>query len=268
MAYPPELNSLFAFTYKQYFIKEVGKGQDTHKFTNPDIYDPIREFQRVGLPGAGFRITNANQDYKLCPTYPSFLVVPEGITDDQLKSVAGFRSRGLYCLYFALRTTTAHVLSQGRIPAVVWRHPVHGSTISRLQVRKSSQAQIPKMLEISSVTTQQNSQPSVGLKGNTCTEDILLLSQLRNTNQQGKASSKTTHQRNFLMKRHIALYVLDSRPKTNALANSLKGGGYEKNSHYKVWFSSYSMYRADQCCFLFQGLPFGGVSECRKHSCS
>jgi len=95
-AYPPELNSLFAFTYKQYFIKDVAKGQDTHKFTNPDIYDPVREYNRVGLPGAGFRITNANQDYKLCPTYPSLLVIPEGITDDQLKSVATFRSRGLY----------------------------------------------------------------------------------------------------------------------------------------------------------------------------
>eukprot|EP01102_Stenamoeba_stenopodia_P002829 TRINITY_DN1269_c0_g2_i1.p1 TRINITY_DN1269_c0_g2~~TRINITY_DN1269_c0_g2_i1.p1 ORF type:complete len:741 (+),score=156.13 TRINITY_DN1269_c0_g2_i1:149-2371(+) len=170
-AYPPELNSLFAFTYKQYFIKEVGKGQDIRKYTNPDIYDPIREYQRIGIPCAGYRISTANQDYKLCPTYPSLLVVPEGITDEQLKSVAAFRSRG-------------------RIPAVVWRHPVHGSTISRC------------------------SQPSVGLKGNSCTEDIQLLSQLRNTNQQ-------------------ALYVLDSRPKTNALANSLKGGGYEKGSHYK-----------------------------------
>jgi myotubularin-related protein 1/2 len=175
-AYPPELNSLFAFTYKQYFLRETdkAKGQDARKFTDPEVYDATKEYTRLGLAsGSGFRITEANKDYLLCPTYPEVLVIPEKVTDEQLFVVRNFRSRG-------------------RIPAVVWRHPVNGSTISRC------------------------SQPNVGLKRHQCPEDVILLSGLRNLPHN--------------------LHVLDSRPKTNAMANSFKGGGYEQAPYHKECF--------------------------------
>jgi hypothetical protein len=57
------------------------------------------------------------------------------------------------------------------------------------------------------------SQPNVGLKRHSCQEDVFMLSLLRN--------------------QQSSLHILDSRPKTNAMANSLKGGGYEPASVYK-----------------------------------
>ena len=51
---------------------------------------------------AAWRISTANQEFKLCPSYPRFLLVPLSISDDMLEKVARFR---------ALR----------RVPAVCWR---------------------------------------------------------------------------------------------------------------------------------------------------
>ena len=51
---------------------------------------------------AAWRISTANQEFKLCPSYPRLLLVPLSISDDMLEKVARFR---------ALR----------RVPAVCWR---------------------------------------------------------------------------------------------------------------------------------------------------
>ena len=55
-----------------------------------------------------WRILQTNEDYSLCPSYPKHHIVPANITDDQIKSVAGFRSGG-------------------RFPSVVWRYVWHSS---------------------------------------------------------------------------------------------------------------------------------------------
>lgn len=59
-----------------------------------------------------WRISYANNDFKLCQSYPRLLLVPCCITEDTLKSVASFRS-------------------SRRIPAVVWRHKASGAIIAR-----------------------------------------------------------------------------------------------------------------------------------------
>ncbi|XP_073948583.1 phosphatidylinositol-3,5-bisphosphate 3-phosphatase MTMR4 [Choristoneura fumiferana] len=71
------------------------------------------EVERLGFTTKGaWRVTAANADYKLCPSYPPLLVVPASIGDEDLDSVARFR---------AMR----------RIPAVVWRHRGNGAVIAR-----------------------------------------------------------------------------------------------------------------------------------------
>ncbi|XP_041972459.1 myotubularin-related protein 4 isoform X3 [Aricia agestis] len=71
------------------------------------------EFDRLGFNAKGpWRITVANADYKLCPSYPQLLIVPASICDEDLDSVARFR---------AMR----------RMPAVVWRHRGTGAVIAR-----------------------------------------------------------------------------------------------------------------------------------------
>lgn len=49
-----------------------------------------------------WRILQINEDYSLCPSYPQLHIVPASISDDQIKSVASFRSGR-------------------RFPSVVWR---------------------------------------------------------------------------------------------------------------------------------------------------
>ncbi|XP_026333102.1 myotubularin-related protein 4 isoform X2 [Hyposmocoma kahamanoa] len=71
------------------------------------------EVERLGFTTKGaWRVTAANAEYKLCPSYPPLLVVPASIGDEDLDSVARFR---------AMR----------RVPAVVWRHRSNGAVIAR-----------------------------------------------------------------------------------------------------------------------------------------
>ena len=54
----------------------------------------------------------ANQEHKLCPTYPSEILVPASISDSVLEKVAQFRSAR-------------------RIPAIVWRNTANGAVMAR-----------------------------------------------------------------------------------------------------------------------------------------
>jgi myotubularin-related protein 5/13 len=71
----------------------------------------VKDFQRLGLLGSGFRLTTVNCNYGLCRTYPALFVSPRTINDDQLKSLAKtFKSQ--------------------RIPIPTWRHS-NGSCLLR-----------------------------------------------------------------------------------------------------------------------------------------
>uniref|UniRef100_A0A8C9U4G1 Myotubularin n=1 Tax=Scleropages formosus TaxID=113540 RepID=A0A8C9U4G1_SCLFO len=77
-----------------------------------NVYDAKHEFARQGLPNDKWRITHLNQNYELCDTYPTVLVVPKKATDEDLRKVAAFRSRG-------------------RIPVLSWIHPENQAVIVR-----------------------------------------------------------------------------------------------------------------------------------------
>lgn len=66
---------------------------------------------RFDLQGA-WRVSMANQDFKLCPTYPQELLLPACISDSTLEKVGQFRSAR-------------------RIPAVVWRNTTNGAVLAR-----------------------------------------------------------------------------------------------------------------------------------------
>lgn len=66
--------------------------------------------QNFDLKGA-WRVSKLNKDFKLCASYPKFLIVPACISDETLTSVSSFRS-------------------SRRIPAVVYRHK-SGAVIAR-----------------------------------------------------------------------------------------------------------------------------------------
>ncbi|XP_062820128.1 myotubularin isoform X5 [Anolis carolinensis] len=76
------------------------------------VYNPMVEYRRQGLPNDQWRVTFLNEHHALCDTYPSLLVVPYNTTDDDLKKVSAFRSRG-------------------RIPVLSWIHPENQAVITR-----------------------------------------------------------------------------------------------------------------------------------------
>ncbi|XP_047493625.1 myotubularin-related protein 9-like [Penaeus chinensis] len=52
---------------------------------------PESEFSRLVQPGDDWRISYVNKDYKVCPSYPSAVVVPKNIEDNDLIAIANFR---------------------------------------------------------------------------------------------------------------------------------------------------------------------------------
>ncbi|KAI1280754.1 Myotubularin-related protein 2 [Halotydeus destructor] len=93
--------SLFAYNY-----------QETFPANGWTVYEPIAEYKRLLKPMDSWKITKVNEKYELCDTYPSVLAVPSGATEEDLRSVAAFRSRG-------------------RIPVLSWLHPETQASITR-----------------------------------------------------------------------------------------------------------------------------------------
>lgn len=115
---PKNIDELFAFVYYAWACEEggeeissylVGSGETNH------VKDNLRfEYERLKFENDSncWRITNVNSDYKLCPSYPRYLIVPASVSDQTLEIAAKFRS-------------------SRRVPAVVWRHKENGMIIAR-----------------------------------------------------------------------------------------------------------------------------------------
>ncbi|XP_075228079.1 phosphatidylinositol-3-phosphate phosphatase isoform X2 [Lycorma delicatula] len=92
---------LFAFEYSETF---------------PDngwtVHETIAELKRMGVPNDMWKITKINENYEVCDSYPAVWAVPAAATDDDLRQVATFRSRG-------------------RVPVLSWIHPESQATLTR-----------------------------------------------------------------------------------------------------------------------------------------
>lgn len=83
-AFPNNMRYVFAFTHKFSGIREKD-------LATP--YDAALEYSRMGvLDNPQMRVSNVNATYQLCNTYPQWLVVPAAVSDEELHSVASFRS--------------------------------------------------------------------------------------------------------------------------------------------------------------------------------
>lgn len=95
------------------------------------------EYSRLGINRIPtLRLTSINSSHQFSPTYPSVLVLPTSISDEQLYRVADFRSRK-------------------RIPAISW--------VGKITTTSNQ------------VVLLRSSQPSVGMLGARCEEDEHLL---------------------------------------------------------------------------------------------
>eukprot|EP01101_Sappina_pedata_P007986 TRINITY_DN4331_c0_g2_i1.p1 TRINITY_DN4331_c0_g2~~TRINITY_DN4331_c0_g2_i1.p1 ORF type:complete len:502 (-),score=86.43 TRINITY_DN4331_c0_g2_i1:34-1539(-) len=76
------------------------------------VYNIRKEFQRLGIPSAEWRISTINEKYDLCPTYPNLLCVPSSASDELITTAAQFRSK---C----------------RLPSLTWIHPKNKASLTR-----------------------------------------------------------------------------------------------------------------------------------------
>lgn len=108
---------IYAYIFRQeiaclhipHWIKE-----DTGKIKsgNQVLFDLKAEFKHLGYDENKWRITEANDQFKLCQTYPQYLVVPKAVSDKELERVHNGR-----------------FLS--RFPVAVWRCKSFGAVLLR-----------------------------------------------------------------------------------------------------------------------------------------
>ncbi|XP_054450237.1 myotubularin-related protein 3 isoform X6 [Pteronotus mesoamericanus] len=114
---PAKIEDLFSFAYHAWCMEVYASEKEQHgDLCRPGEHVTSRfknEVERMGFDmNNAWRISNINEKYKLCGSYPQELIVPAWITDKELESVASFRS-------------------WKRIPVVVYRHQSNGAVIAR-----------------------------------------------------------------------------------------------------------------------------------------
>jgi myotubularin-related protein 3/4 len=115
---PRKLDDLFAFK----FCAEVHRGKtplpswlrkDAGIIKRPSLYEALyREFKAQGFRESQWRISSANKEFHLCPTYPPYLIIPTCVSDDFLKNM----KRGRFF---------------NRFPTAVWRSRQNGAVLLR-----------------------------------------------------------------------------------------------------------------------------------------
>lgn len=101
--FPRDPYNYFAFTldYKNALFEN-----NAYYFNGWDLYDPIKEFKRQGVTEVNvlnLRFCNANKEFKLCATYPRFLIVHNEMTDEQLVEASQHRTKSRFpvlCYYY------------------------------------------------------------------------------------------------------------------------------------------------------------------------
>lgn len=212
---PESLESLFAFAFyswtSDYMATSSANAENNEwsgRLQRAGRYedDFRREVERLQFDLNGtWRITNANADFKLCPSYPELLLVPCCISDETLQNVASFRG-------------------SRRLPAVVWRHKQSGAVIARssqpevgwLGWRCSKDEQLLKAL------------------ADACAFDRGEQIRRQNLSQSGEStpsSAEGSHEE-VTMDEVRKILIVDARSYTSAVTNRARGGGCECIEYY------------------------------------
>ncbi|XP_073529990.1 myotubularin-related protein 9 [Phyllobates terribilis] len=59
-------------------------------------FRPQQEFELLTLETEDWRLSEVNQDFSVCPSYPSVVIIPKSIDDESLRKVAAFRQGGRF----------------------------------------------------------------------------------------------------------------------------------------------------------------------------
>jgi len=160
---PLKVEDLYCFQFRS--------KTDLPQQTGWTFFDLGAEFARQGVPNSSWVTCTLNTEYRICPTYPSMMLVPATATSALVVGSAKFRSKG-------------------RLPALTFYNSSTGAALIRC------------------------SQPLSGLKGRS-PEDEKYISCIAESNPGGGF-----------------VYIVDTRPKINAMANRAGGKGYESEAFY------------------------------------
>ncbi|XP_043094173.1 LOW QUALITY PROTEIN: myotubularin-related protein 3 [Puntigrus tetrazona] len=113
---PARLEELFAFAFLSCSFSISAEDREVHDGicrAGGNQRRFRREMERMGFDThSAWRISTINSNYRLCASYPEQIIVPAAVSDQELESVAAFRS-------------------WKRLPAVVYRHQSSGAVIGR-----------------------------------------------------------------------------------------------------------------------------------------
>ena len=108
------------YGFPKYYNEANFKGKNLTNGWN--IYDPVIEFSRQGVTednNLGLRYSRVNENFKICPTYPEFLIEPKNITDEQLKQSSSYRTKGrlpIFTYYYSGNAST-----NPKVTPSIWR---------------------------------------------------------------------------------------------------------------------------------------------------
>ncbi|XP_056677494.1 myotubularin-related protein 3 isoform X3 [Monodelphis domestica] len=219
---PSKIEDLFSFAYHAWCMEVYASEKEQHgDLCRPGEHVTARfknEVERMGFDmNNAWRISNINEKYKLCGSYPQELIVPAWITDKELESVASFRS-------------------WKRIPAVVYRHQSNGAVIARCGQPEVSwwgwrNADDEHLVQSVAKACASDSRSSGGkiLNGN-CSREFSNGGDLSDVEFDSSLSNASGAE--SLAIQPQKLLILDARSYAAAVANRAKGGGCECPEYY------------------------------------
>ncbi|XP_010146141.1 PREDICTED: LOW QUALITY PROTEIN: myotubularin-related protein 4, partial [Eurypyga helias] len=218
IARPAKPEDLFAFAYHAWCLGVCVDEEDQHAhLCRPG--DHVRYRFEMELVRMGFdlqnvwRVSDINNNYKLCSSYPQKLLVPVWITDKELENVASFRS-------------------WKRIPVVVYRHVRNGAVIARCSQPEISWwgwRNADDEYLVTSIAKACALNPGVKVSGGV----------LHNGSSDGSEACDADFDSSLTACSGVEnagtpqkLLILDARSYTAAVANRAKGGGCECEEYY------------------------------------
>ncbi|XP_041436171.1 myotubularin-related protein 3 isoform X2 [Xenopus laevis] len=220
---PSRIEDLFSFAYHAWCMEVYASEKEQHgDLCRPGDHVISRfknEVERMGFDmDNAWRISNINEKFRLCPSYPQELIIPAWITDKELESVASFRSGK-------------------RFPAVVYRHQSNGAAIARCGQpevswwgwRNADDEHLVQSVAKACATDSSRTSPGKMANGG-CPHNYINGGVLTDVDFESSLSNIPPPESPSVQPQK--LLILDARSYAAAVANRAKGGGCECPEYY------------------------------------
>uniref|UniRef100_A0A672LJ95 phosphatidylinositol-3,5-bisphosphate 3-phosphatase n=1 Tax=Sinocyclocheilus grahami TaxID=75366 RepID=A0A672LJ95_SINGR len=213
---PSQIEELFSFAFHAWCVEKEQHG-DLCRPGDHVMSRSHNEVERMGFDTQNaWRVSEINNKYKLCSSYPELLLVPAWITDKELENVAAFRS-------------------WKRIPAVVYRHQSTGAVIARCGQPEVSwwgwrNADDEHLVQSIARACAVDSSSCKGVSNGSFSREYTNGADLSDVDFDSSMTNSSEVETLAIQPRK--LLILDARSYAAAVANRAKGGGCECPEYY------------------------------------